>query len=51
MRVGFYPLMARTRRGRRGLMIGADLHFLYWTVPGDALPLLEPEISIGYEAF
>jgi len=51
LRVGFYPLVGHTRRGRRGLMIGADLRIIYWTIPGDGTPLLEPTIAIGYEAF
>jgi hypothetical protein len=48
----FYPVMSHGFRGRRrGLMIGANVHFIYWTVPGDALPLLEPMAFIGYQAF
>lgn len=48
----FYPVLGHGYRGRRrGLMIGANVHLIYWTVPNDALPLLEPMAFIGYQAF
>jgi len=49
VRIGFYPLMRRGRFGRRGLMIGADLHVDY--VPDGSAAYLEPMFLIGYEAF
>jgi hypothetical protein len=50
VRLGFYPLMRRSRfGGRRGLMIGADLHIDY--VPDGSAAYLEPMFLIGYEAF
>jgi hypothetical protein len=50
-RFGFYPLMRRGRfGGRRGLMIGADVHLDY--IPGGGgAAFLEPMFLIGYEAF
>ena len=51
-RFAFYPVENHSRGGRRrGLMIGADIRFIYWTVPGDALMLMEPTAFIGYQAF
>jgi len=50
VRFGFYPLMRRGHfGGRRGLMIGADLHIDY--VPDGSEAYLEPMFLIGYEAF
>jgi hypothetical protein len=49
LRFGFYPLMRRGRFGRRGLMIGGDLHIDY--VPDGSAAYLEPMFVIGYEAF
>lgn len=50
VRFGFYPLMRRGRfGGRRGLMVGGDLHIDY--IPDGSAAYLEPMFLIGYEAF
>jgi hypothetical protein len=51
-RIGFYPLMQRTRWGRRrGLRVGVDLHLDYIVGGGDSVALLQPMGVIGFEAF
>lgn len=49
-RFGVYPLMRRGRFGRRGLMIGADVHLDY--IPnGGGAAYVEPMFVLGWEAF
>jgi hypothetical protein len=54
LRLGGYPLMSRGDDGirRKGLMIGADLRINFLSdAASNSITLIQPMVSVGYEAF